>query len=1400
MPHPSHTWEVPGVTRLALFAALAVLARPAMGEDDWQVTRPRNPPQVVARYRALLERNPDDKDALRRVLAAHKLDTLLRDYRARVEKKPVDANLRHLLGLLERRAGRAAEAVTQYEAAARLAPDRLSLHTALGELYRQQGRGGEARAALERALGLAKGPARKTALRALLDVVLADKDVARARELFRELFALEPTSLALRAEWAEALVRTEQLREALEALRDLERRHAGDTIKRVEVMRRRGEVHEKLGEDEAAANLYREAFALAPRHHWLRRDLFDRVVALARKRDALRPLLLESERTFKDRGFFEWNALARLYEEVGEPQKALAAYRKASEKDRTAVETRERLIRLLDRLGQSAQALAEYERLIAIAPGEPRFQLELAERLFRRGDRARALALLRRCGARFAGDASVHASLADLYARWGESELALRESEILVRAEPNDEAHIVNLGDQYFQRNKRQRAVEVWKRLLSLGKREKGMARLAEVYADHDMLLEAIDLYHRALKLAPTDPLLHRGLAHVYERQRRTDPAVRAWEQVMKHATGAAAKGLKREARTRIVSLLGKSYRLPRRIEEYRLRLMRNPGDLESAAFLVDAYLALGRTDEAGAMLDHILARDPKDEDALAARARVHRTRRRYAQAIADLERLAALQPARARDCLEQMADLAHAMGRDAAALGYAQRALALAPADASAHAQLAGLFEKQDDPTRAIAEYRKAIELAPHGFGPYFAAARLLARTGAATAAAQLYREVLRRASDEDVLLQAGRRAMDLEEYLGTLGELERELWPLAFAQGRKPAYRKLLVELFDRYAPPLVTRAARGDRGAQAELARLGEHGLAPLLEALADDGTPQQRLALLLLGHFANRSAAPALMRLTRETAPAPRPAPVQPGRLSYLRARRTLSGSQGLTPQTELRVLALYAAGRLGDPRVEADILRFADEHDVTLRAAAVWSLAAYRDQQAQAALLQALNGPRYEVVAVACLALAYQRTPQAVRPLTALIADRYRPGVVRASCALGLGLLGEREAVPALVQALDAAPPAVQARAATALGLLGDRRAVVPLVRAYLVGADPVRHRALWALGRLVPAASTVPGPGPADRAPALPEVPLDQSGKPDLDALLARIDPTEATPGAARSVILARRELGGFLREALARRDSAARALADLDDGPFAVGLGPILGDHATLDERTRQELRDGLAEAAAVVRTAVRPLLLERDPLVRQRAMRAGARLGLEEAAPLIAQDLGADDAATRGAAVVAAGRLAAGRCGLATALATACARQLETPQWPKRVSTAEALGRIGAACDLRPARTALLRAARDPNGFVREAAVAAFGTAAGPAGPLDPSGIEALAALGGAVEDEAEEVRLAAAHALGRLQGRGSDPRLEALLRRLAAADQPARVRTAALAELGRGSPPRR
>src|SRR5207247_6308788 len=118
-------------------------------------------------------------------------------------------------------------------------------------------------------------------------------------------------------------------------------------------------------------------------------------------------------------------------------------------------------------------------------------------------------------------------------------------------------------------------------------------------------------------------------------------------------------------------------------------------------------------------------------------------------------------------------------------------------------------------------------------------ALARLLIRGGQFHEAKGVYRDVLARAPEDEVVLDAARKALDLEEYLGTLGELEKEIRPLEFAHQQKPVYRKVLLELYARYAPPLVQAACCDDR-AKATLPCLGGHGLRPLLEPLeAPDG---------------------------------------------------------------------------------------------------------------------------------------------------------------------------------------------------------------------------------------------------------------------------------------------------------------------------------------------------------------------------------------------------------------------------------------------------------------------------------------------------------------------------------------------------------------------------------
>src|SRR5262249_46512271 len=195
----------------------------------------------------------------------------------------------------------------------------------------------------------------------------------------------------------------------------------------------------------------------------------------------------------------------------------------------------------------------------------------------------------------------------------------------------------------------------------------------------------------------------------------------------------------------------------------------------------------------------------------------------RDGEASAVLKELAAAEPAMERQYDTEIAELELALYRDDDAIAFAKKALEKAPNDPQALERLAEIYAKRNDYAQAIAAYRKIADLDARNFQVRSALAKLHLREGQNRDAAQLYREIIKRASDEEVVRNAARKAIDLEEYLETLGELERDLAPLAFVGSGKASYRRILVEIYDRYVPPLVARARTGDDRANKELDRV-------------------------------------------------------------------------------------------------------------------------------------------------------------------------------------------------------------------------------------------------------------------------------------------------------------------------------------------------------------------------------------------------------------------------------------------------------------------------------------------------------------------------------------------------------------------------------------------------
>src|SRR5512137_1798158 len=77
--------------------------------DDWEVQRSEFDPRIVARYKAMLSRSPNDGYALGKLLALYKkhksVAALIAEYRAQAKASPGAFSFQLILGHLYRRSG-----------------------------------------------------------------------------------------------------------------------------------------------------------------------------------------------------------------------------------------------------------------------------------------------------------------------------------------------------------------------------------------------------------------------------------------------------------------------------------------------------------------------------------------------------------------------------------------------------------------------------------------------------------------------------------------------------------------------------------------------------------------------------------------------------------------------------------------------------------------------------------------------------------------------------------------------------------------------------------------------------------------------------------------------------------------------------------------------------------------------------------------------------------------------------------------------------------------------------------------------------------------------------------------------------------------------------------------------
>jgi tetratricopeptide (TPR) repeat protein len=1245
--------------------ALGLLAGPAPGlarAEEWQVVRSGHDPRLVAAARRVLEESPDDAAALRQLLSLQPAPVLVERYRARLASaRPRYADA-EILGHLLRRAASADEALVAYRRAAELDDARPEPHRLSAEIHRADGRFAEAADALGEALIREQVSGERRRLAAAL-VEMARKSGATDRALgpLARVFKSDPRAVG--ADLGRLLIEAGRNDEAAGVLRRLLDLGELRGEQRATVARLLGRA---CSSDARAQDAFMQALAALPRDHWMRREILSEMITAARMHDDLAGLAERLERA--GGGFAEREALAGVLDELGEVDRAERALREAMRLRPLDVGLRRRLIAMLDRLGRGGDALVENRRLVALAPDDPSPLLALAERLWGRGEASGALAIAGSAGRSFASSETVHVQLAALYARWGRADLAARESLALARLAPGEPSYLIALGEQYFQHGDARRAHEVWRRLLrTVHPRERALGALADVLGEHEEFAEAIDLYERAVQLAPTDVDLLLRLARLLERARRPDQAAAALERALALPAQPKDRGARAETRARLVSLWERSRRLYVELPRLRRRFDSPSPDPDAGPLLTEAYARAGQLGAAEQVVRRMLERQPDNVDALAALARICRSTRRWPEAIAALGRLADLRPAERRERYWEMADLATDAGNDGDARTYAARALQAAP-DADGHRRMAGLLEKAGDLDSAEVELRRSLALDPTAGETTSALARLYLQLGREQDALAVLRGLLR-ACGGDALLQAAPRVVDLAERLDALDDVWRDLARRA-AEGQ-PGMRHVLLDLAARRADRIAGRTDGATVG--HELERVGRAALRPLLEAIADPNPGAQRDALA------------ALRRL-------PVPGLVDP--LLSIASRRTPGEGPGAVA---IRVEALAIAARqAGAEHVHTLSMLLADREGAVREAAAL-ALATIGGARAAVALEPALADERPGVQALACLGIA-RGSPTAVPSIAHMFGDARRHPGTRSACALAQGASASPSAadVAALVAlASQGGEPATGA--AAALGMLAAPGAVAPLTLVWLGAPDPQSRVARWALGQIARGTRT---------ALVWPRGAEVREGQLLWDEFvrgaIAATSATDVAGGGGPAPLAFPPDVVHAAAEAVGEafsgpRDSALRAVSRL--GAALAGAGH--------DDQPSLGL---LADAA---RPALARLCGHHDPRLRAAAVDLLGEIGQNAAVEPLAAALGDADARVRAAAASALGRLVR-RCPEARAAGLGALRAGQgAADWPTRLAVLRVFADAGA----------LSAMSDDPSAFVRVAAVDALAAYPDPA-----------------------------------------------------------------------------
>lgn len=1018
---------------LMLLASAPMMSTGASAQERVETGSNDRDKRLAETYRQMLSEDPGQEYAFRRLLeTAHALgglSGLIALYQEDVSKNPKAYASWLVLGQLQRAADQD-EAFASWEKAAALKADKAEPHLFAAAFHRQRRAWVEAFTAYDRGVELLRDRGLKQeALRAAAEAAIEAKDLERARVYFERLIKTEPNNVFLRMQEASTWSRLDQTTLALERWREVEKQAGGQLQHLVIIWREMAELEAQLGRFAEAEATWRRGLAKLAAGHYERRTFLEGLVSVHRRQDRLGSLVAELERE-SERDADALVVLARVLEELGQDEAALARFREAQKRRPGDEDLRMSALRLLERIGKPEDVLNAWVELVRAFPREPRYELRLVELYFQQAKPKEAGELLKRVSRAHPQDPSVHLQVVDLWMRYGDK--ATRGEveatyKLLMKLEPEEPSHVMSLGEYYWSIEDKARALATWQRLQKMGaKRGEGRFLYAEALADHDLFAEALSELLAALELAPDNERYVRSLALLYERMGRRPDALSAWQRLLERsATSTRTSATTREAREHIIELWEKDERLEAEMSGLMRRFGAEPPDMAAGRFLAVALLRTGRVSEARAVFERLDELVPNDHETLSGLDQVYTRQGDTPRLMDTLERLAKASPRAALEYLFRAAELALSQGDDTTAKKLARQLIELAPAEATAHIRVGELYARLGLSAEAAESWRQALSLEPRNMSVRFRLASLYRDQGLNQREEQVLTEIVRETSDPSEVTRAGRRLLQVAILTGRLEAVEQSLRPLIEAVSRpesrgRTTQLKLVLDVYGHLAQSI--RFGPLD-GQEAKLTALGERAQRPIVQALEDSDIGMRTRALELVELTHPGAATGALGRLASD--------PEQSAHLEALAALGRLGTSgavQVLTrltssPQAPTRELALWALGRTSSAQAGQVLVERARRGPPRERLIATLALGFGRHEGVGEALVELARDPLSDVREAGLWAVTRHALPEhapiLIARLEKVASPREAAIVVRGLARLGaLGAIETRDALVA----------------------------------------------------------------------------------------------------------------------------------------------------------------------------------------------------------------------------------------------------------------------------------------------------------------------------------------------------------------------------------------------